>query len=199
METREPYSEEQCTMGSMWPNCLFCSGMCDERAKDFAQRRKEEGTPEARFVKFYKEYGKWYADVPNHTKEENEMVFGADTLLEKLSEGESEVVVLITEFAIPGTDPIFCSMKSHDDDGALYNVYRNYGQETIGEIWLCNVMHDVTNEHPETFCVYKFSVKDIDFIQQRIEEEKALFANYPKEALANLHNTAHLDVTNNRN
>lgn len=152
-EYKETYDKGQCVSG-MYPHCLVCSHTCAQRAADFAERRKKEQKPENRFVKFYKEDGKWYADVPNHTKEENEMVYGADTLLEKLSEGESEVVLLITEFAIDGTDPIFCSMKSHDDEGAFYKVYRNYGRESLGEIWLCNVMHDVTNEHPESFCVY---------------------------------------------
>lgn len=33
-------------------------------------------------VRFYKENGKWYADIPNHTKEENEMVMGSDDALD---------------------------------------------------------------------------------------------------------------------
>jgi hypothetical protein len=155
MENKEPYSKEQCTMSNIWPHCLFCSGMCEERAKDFAERRKQEQAPEGRFVKFYKEDNKWYANIPNHTKEENEMVCGADTMLDLLSEGNSEVALIITEFAFPETNPIFCSLKEHDKDGAWYNVYE--GEKEYGEIWLCNVMHDVTNEHPENFCIYVVS------------------------------------------
>jgi len=175
MENKEPYSKEQCTMGSMWPHCLFCSGMCEERAKDFAQRRKEEGTPEGRFVRFYKEDKKWYADVPNHTKEENEMVCGADTLLEMLAEGNSEITLLITEFAIPGTDPIYCHIHKHDEDGAWYIVHGEHGTKDYGDIWLCNVMHDVTNEHPEEFCVYRLNHE----LACQIAQEKKLAADNP--------------------
>ena len=156
MENKESYSKEQCTMSSIWPHCLFCSGMCEERAKDFAQRREEQGIPEGRVITFYKENNKWYADIPNHIKEENEMVCGADTMLEMLANGNSTIELLITEFALSGTDPIFCSIKEHDEDGAWYNVYHENGQKCYGEIWLCNVMHDVTNEHPKEFYVYTF-------------------------------------------
>ena len=34
--------------------------------------------------RFFKLNSRWYADVPNHTLEENEMVCGADTLLEEI-------------------------------------------------------------------------------------------------------------------
>ena len=32
-------------------------------------------------LRFFKENDKWYADVPDHTLEDNEMVFGSDILL----------------------------------------------------------------------------------------------------------------------
>lgn len=178
MEEDVQYRKEQCVSG-MYPHCLVCSHMCAERAKDFAERRKKEQKPEGRFVKFYKEDSKWYADVPNHTKEENEMVYGADTMLEMLSEGNNEVLLFITEFAIPGTDPYFCYMKSHDDDGAFYNVYHEYGQKEYGEIWLCNVMHDVTNEHPESFCVYTIKNElKLDLDNSSIPPDVTYHTNY---------------------
>ena len=36
-------------------------------------------------LRFYKEKEKWYADVPGVSKEDNEMVFGSDIFLEKIS------------------------------------------------------------------------------------------------------------------
>ena len=53
-EYKETYDRGQCVSG-IYPNCLVCSCMCEERAKDFAERRKKEQKPENRFVKFYKE------------------------------------------------------------------------------------------------------------------------------------------------
>lgn len=171
---KEPYDKEQCVSG-MYPHCLICSHMCAQRAVDFAERRKQEQHPEGRLVRFYKEDKKWYADVPNHTKEENEMVCGADTMLEMLAEGNSEITLLITEFAIPGTDPIYCRIHEHDEDGAWYNVWGEYGTKEYGQIWLCNVMHDVTNEHPEEFCVYRLNHE----LACKIAQEKKLASDNP--------------------
>ena len=50
-------------------------------------------------LRFFKQDNKWYADVPNHTLEENEMVSGADTALELISDGHNEITLdLTTEF-----------------------------------------------------------------------------------------------------
>ena len=43
--------------------------------------------------RFFKQDGKWYADVTNHTLEDNEMVGGADIALEIISEGHNEVTL----------------------------------------------------------------------------------------------------------
>ena len=46
-----------------------------------------------RKLRFYKENEKWYADVPGVSKEDNEMVFGSDIFLEKISNGKPQVIV----------------------------------------------------------------------------------------------------------
>lgn len=44
-------------------------------------------------LRFYKENERWYADVPGVSKEGNEMVFGSDIFLEKISNGKPQVIV----------------------------------------------------------------------------------------------------------
>ena len=41
-------------------------------------------------VRFFKQDNKWYADIPNHTLEDNEMVMGADIALDYVSEGKED-------------------------------------------------------------------------------------------------------------
>ena len=53
---------------------------------------------------------KWYADVPGVSKEDNEMVFGSDIFLEKISKGKLQVVV---EFS------------NSDEDDAIYAFRMN--------------------------------------------------------------------------
>mgnify|MGYP003305990431 CR=1 FL=1 len=48
-------------------------------------------------LEFYKEDGRWYANVPTMPKEENEMVFGADTFLEKVSMGHKKVFICFSD------------------------------------------------------------------------------------------------------
>jgi hypothetical protein len=92
---------------------------------------------------FYKENNKWYADIPETPKEENEMVFGADTFLEKVSDGAIQIVVEFSDTDME--DAIYAfEMIEHDEYGATYRNESNK-EETI---WLCNVAHTVFVEHP---------------------------------------------------
>ena len=47
-------------------------------------------------IEFFKQDNLWFADVPNRTLEENEMVDGADTLLEFLANDHSRVALTIS-------------------------------------------------------------------------------------------------------
>lgn len=104
-------------------------------------------------LKFYKENGRWYADVPGHTQEENEMVAGSDEFLEYISKGKSSVTVHIS------TTPVLNSinakatffMLKHNDCGATYQI-ASRDLNINGRIaWICNVTHDVLEEHPSYF------------------------------------------------
>ena len=114
-------------------------------------------------VRFYKnEDNNWYADVPGHTLEENEMVMGSDAVLEMISNGnkaigsdaafdmisngKDEVILEVSDEPIVDYLAHF-HMTEHDEDGASYESCGN--ADILGEIWICNVTHDVLGEHPE--------------------------------------------------
>jgi hypothetical protein len=117
-------------------------------------------------VRFFRQDGKWYADVPNHTLEENEMVMGADVALDYLAGEKSEVFLTIAD-EYPGWNPLLVfNREEHDDDGATYSVsgtlfmdfLENVMPELLGmrpDVWICNVTHDVFGEHPETIYLLK--------------------------------------------
>lgn len=107
-------------------------------------------------LRFFKQDNKWYADVPNHTLEENEMVLGADIFLELICDGCSELTISLTD--VEPKQPLLTLHKTqHDNEGAWYDIYgflynqllSTYPEVPINEVWICNVTHDVFGEHPE--------------------------------------------------
>ena len=94
-------------------------------------------------LRFYKENDKWYADVPGVSKEDNEMVFGSDIFLEKISNGEPQVII---EFSNSDEDNAIYAFRmiEHDEYGASYCDIHHKEEP----IWLCNVAHEVFIEHP---------------------------------------------------
>ena len=129
-----------------------------------------------KIVRFFKQDGKWYADVPNHTLEENEMVMGADIALEYLAEERTELFITLTD-EYPGWNvPLELKRKDHDDEGAYYTVSGllfmdfmiTYSEKSGNmplwggfkpEVWICNVTHDVFGEHPERIYITKIESK----------------------------------------
>ena len=102
-------------------------------------------------VSFYKEDGMWYADMPNHTKEENEMVLGSDDYLESLSNGSRRVTVFFSTKEPKEWLEHFTMVSHTEEDGAFYHT------ENLGaDIYLCNVAHDIFVEHPMEFWVVDF-------------------------------------------
>ena len=117
-------------------------------------------------IRFFKQDGKWYADVPNHTLEENEMVMGSDIALDYFSKGKDEIKLTVSD-EYPGWNvPLTFYRTAHDDEGATYEVdgiltmefLEAVGKAFCGykpEIWICNVTHDVFGEHPEKIYLLK--------------------------------------------
>lgn len=97
-------------------------------------------------LRFFKQGGRWYADVPDHTLEENEMVLGSEIALELLANGKYELTLCLSDVAEP--DYLLRMYRTeHDSDGAWYQLLVD--SDTQQEIWICNVTHDVFGEHPE--------------------------------------------------
>lgn len=111
-------------------------------------------------IRFYKEivdgWGCWYADIPEHTKEENEMVMGSDNLLEILSNGENEITIEVSNK--PEENYLIRFKRiNHNSSGADYvNIDMEY--ETI---WICNVTHTIFGEHPELLYITKIKDREI--------------------------------------
>lgn len=106
----------------------------------------------------------WYADVPGHTLEDNQMVSGSDTFLEEVDAvlgHRGEVEITVSETCDTSAVPFIAklSMKSHNQWGATYTLggplARQYGAEGF-ELWICNVTHDVLGEHPK--CIYIYDI-----------------------------------------
>ena len=111
-------------------------------------------------LRFYRSGTEWFADVPQHTKAENQMVAGADTLLDRVSNGADEVfVVLSSDIPNPGEWKLHLHIVEHDKYGATYRV-KAAGQEGFHLAWLCNVAHTVFGgEHPTDIYVHSISTK----------------------------------------
>lgn len=120
-------------------------------------------------LRFFKRDKKWYADVPNHTLEENEMIMGSDTALDLMSDNKDEIVLTLSdeddEHSI-----LTMTMKEHDSEGAYYTLsgvlYNKFldlfaldsstlPSDITNEIWICNVTHDVFGSHPKNIYLLK--------------------------------------------
>ena len=120
-------------------------------------------------LRFFKRDKKWYADVPNHTLEENEMIMGSDTALDLMSDNKDEIVLTLSdeddEHSI-----LTMTMKEHDSEGAYYTLsgflYNKFLDlfaldsstllsDITNEIWICNVTHDIFGSHPKNIYLLK--------------------------------------------
>ena len=124
------------------------------------RRTDVETRVERKSLRFYKQGEEWFADVAGHTQAQNQMVAGADTLLDAVSKGGSEVkVVLSADLANPDEWMIHLHLVEHDKFGATYRVTRAKADGS-SLAWLCNVTHDVFGgEHPEDIYVHSMDVK----------------------------------------
>ena len=92
------------------------------------------------FIK--EESGKWYIDLPTWTgdKADLEMVSGADTLLEKLSDNENVVSLEVYEDYFKGSEELnMLSLANDLNNGAYYNLMSYKGEEVNLDLWLCDV------------------------------------------------------------
>ena len=119
-------------------------------------------------VRFFKLENEWYADVPNHTLEDNQMVAGADTVLEEIDrngKNSGEVFLTVADRVDASSlemIPFLAKfvMKNHDMNGAEYILTGPLAglYDAVGfVVWICNVTHDVLGEHPKS--IYVIDIK----------------------------------------
>ena len=105
-------------------------------------------------LRFFKLNDRWYADVPGHTLEENEMVYGSDDFLNACDKGSGNVIIEMSDRS-SGKEICTLRMIEHDDCGATYSV--NGVDLGVPVLWICNVTHDVLGEHPEVIYINAIS------------------------------------------
>ena len=120
-------------------------------------------------LRFFKKDNKWYADVPNHTLEENDMVMGADTALDLIADNKDEVILTLSD-EDDRYSKLTMTIKEHDSEGAYYTLseflYNKFldlfdlesssvSFDITNEVWVCNVTHDVFGNHPNNIYVLK--------------------------------------------
>ena len=118
-------------------------------------------------LRFFKQDNKWYADVPNHTLDENEMVMGADTVLDLIADNKDEVILTLSD-EDDKHSMLTMTIKEHDSEGAYYTIsgflYNKFldlfdlesssvSFDITNEVWVCNVTHDIFGNHPNNIYV----------------------------------------------
>jgi hypothetical protein len=113
-----------------------------------------------KIYRFYKEVdSKWYIDLPEWEgmKAELQMVEGADTMLDIISEGETEtnIVISLEPFEQANILELIENLSIEQKeiikycDGAFYILKKYEGFEYNITLWLCNVMLYVFGGFPE--------------------------------------------------
>ena len=103
-------------------------------------------------IEFFKENNKWYADLPGD-QEENEMMEGADTLLQYLSEGHDRINLVVSTTK-DSENPLHLTRIEHTDCGATYML----GSDPKDTVWLCNVVHTVFKDHPKHLYIINYNI-----------------------------------------
>jgi hypothetical protein len=104
------------------------------------------------FYTFNKEEdGKWYVDLPSWEgdKEELEMVMGADTMLDIISQGDNTVRLYFSEEYFEPSNYTL-TFKYEENDGGWYNLASDLFSF---EVWLCHVTKFVFGYLPKTIYI----------------------------------------------
>jgi hypothetical protein len=96
---------------------------------------------------------RWYIDIPEWEGDQSEleMVEGADTLLDLLSDGKDNILVDLDDKPFEGADLLI--KQEEDREGAYYKVNTINNKEYSTTIWLCEVTLFVFNNLPDKIYV----------------------------------------------
>jgi len=94
------------------------------------------------------ESNRWFVDLPTWTgpKDDLEMVMGADTFLDILSEAESSVTLNMSTSEYPNSELLVYLNEEYD--GAFYHLESYSSIEFNLDIWLCHVTKFVFGDFP---------------------------------------------------
>ncbi len=110
-------------------------------------------------IRFYKELdNRWYVDLPDWTgsKADLEMVAGADTMLEHITEGNNEVYLNISGRKFENCDVLELMGYATDiGSGAYYKIKKYRGVDINLEMWLCDVTIYVLGGFPSRIFIAK--------------------------------------------
>lgn len=107
-------------------------------------------------VRFYKAGNKWFADISDHTEEENEMVFGSDTLLDLLSPQGKNIFVRVSDIE---PESYLSKFEMFDHDPENGGIYWN-SDDHREQIYLCNVAHDIFCDHPAELYIINYQYEE---------------------------------------
>ena len=112
-----------------------------------------------RKLKFYRENtGRWYVDLPEWegSKEDLEMVLGADDLMNLLAQGDDFIYAQIADEKFPGAvQMVMLEAGSIDMGGAWYLVPSIGGIDFNLKLWLCDVTKFIFGHLPENIWFYR--------------------------------------------
>lgn len=102
-------------------------------------------------IRFYRRDTRWFADLPAYieaggTEEDCEMVSGADTWLDMLSNYQDSVTVSISD-----KSPLneFLVLYNKDEFGGTY-IAHSYKENDVNHVlWLCNVTLFIFGQFPD--------------------------------------------------
>lgn len=101
--------------------------------------------------KFYKdEVHNWYIDLPSYPgpKADLQMVMGADTMLDLLSQGNGYVYLYISDLTFIGSTILeFKELTPDLGQGANYKLISEHFDEM--NVWLCDVVKFIFGNFPE--------------------------------------------------
>jgi hypothetical protein len=108
-----------------------------------------------RSFKFYKNEHGWFVDLPEWEGEvwDLQMVMGADTFLDILSQGEEVVHVTLSTTPFEGCEILHYQYQGRLEgpeygEGAWYFLNEYIGMSMTLEVWLCDVTKFVFGDFP---------------------------------------------------
>ena len=105
--------------------------------------------------RFKKEGRDWYIDLPEYienggSKGDLQMVEGADTMLDVISEGANEVSLTLDRAPFSGSDKLTLTERCDPYIGGGYYLLQSFeGKEFNKTMWLCAVTEYVFGDLPE--------------------------------------------------